>query len=683
MDEFVTRQIQGAERRGKKIHDAEAQSQTRLNQNQNPGIDTTVYKPGDLVDEGYPLTNPVMQPNRHTRPGAKVYANRDAGDGTPFTPTTSLSDPLDLMPESRAYVAGRAENLRAMDEMSTPFEAETYLTRSFQGAIGYQSVASNPEEADRTLWNTTDELENVGYNHLQNSEFGEEGVDDSGMMGLTMIFGAQIMRGATSFDEAVRAVGETGASDEQLTETWNLAAQSYLRASQNAVQGVPTTPLAAQSDLRYLAASAVLSDALGGFQGVPGELSQEELFDRGMMSIDLVKSNMLMLADIVKKAQDDPVLAEAVQFLLAAEEQFPTTAGDFGRHTYGMLLDPSTYYGAGLAAKVAKGSAVKQAFKKAGLAGAEAAAFGATYGGLYNYGTQNLSVAAGMQEGVDYDELGRMTGFGGALGFAFGSALSGVSSGVQAMGRRTLKGLNDIDVWTPGEPMDIPGDSLTAVIAADNNVIPFPSTGRLSAQQEFAGQPLPDDVIPAEYLDFRRKARDRLAEETKKPKVKPEEAKERQTRAVKLFDTMMNDTLEMNPSATADDFLDDIDGMYAVLNMDEIPENHRQVLEDFYEWYQDDPASFRSMFDESRNKLRVIQGGADEPDPDHIANLSIVRDSVEISDKMMKMSLPERKEYFKTLDPDMQKEVKKFFDEGLEDPVDWDAVMKDFENQDK
>ena len=489
MDEFQERQIKVASDRGEKAAVAEANTQVQLSQGQTPTIDSNIYEPHELIENGYPLSNPTKEPNQHTKEGARIFGGRDAANGQTMGPVTEM--PAVASPMTNRYSMNMDPIYSGLESAQDAFTVETGIAKSFEQVIKYtNSMAEEDplvagEEANRVKWATSDNLEQIGFNHVSLSERTDEGLDDKGLNGLQMMMSAQIMRGAADFGQVSAAIGDTGANPEQLEETWNKAVDAYNRAGEGVIQNLPASGEEALSDPRYLGASAILSKAIGKTGIDIKDMSEEQLRDEGMLLIDMIKGNPLILMDAVMKAKDDPQIADAINFLMAAEEGMPTTWGDFGRGVGAAALDPTSYVGIGLAAKVVRGTVVKQALKSAGLVGVEGAVLGGSYMGLMDYGFQNVDVLSGKQEEFDISRSAGQVGLGAGLGFILGSSISGLTSA---------------------------GKSLLGRMAKPT-----------SAAEEFADVPIPDNMIPEDEMALRRQLREFLKEDNLRKVAESEE----------------------------------------------------------------------------------------------------------------------------------------------------------------
>ena len=440
MDEFAERQLDVAAKAGEKAAVSQANSQVQLAQGQMPTIDPEVYEPSELVDNGYSLSNPTMEPNRHTREGARVYANRDAFDGAPITPTTQMPDPEVSLPNTNAYSHQADEIYRGLESAATAQDVNSNISKLFGSYIQYTNSLAEAEpgiadeQANRVRWATSDRLELIGFDQIRASERNDEGLDDTGLNGLQMMMSSMILRGAQSFDEVSNLMGDTGANDDQLRETWEMAQSAFGEAGERLIDPIPNSPETAQSDPRYLAASALVFEGIE--DGVSaGDMSAEELYDKGMFYIDQIKGNPLVLAAAVMRGKKDPQFAQAVNFLLQADDEMPMTMGDFGRGVLAASYDPLSYVGVGIASKAVSGTIAKTALKRAGLIGAEGAVVGGSYGGLMDYGFQNLSILAGQQESYNPYQTAAMTTVGGGLGFVLGGALGLAPEAISMLAR--------------------------------------------------------------------------------------------------------------------------------------------------------------------------------------------------------------------------------------------------------
>ncbi len=491
MNEFQQRQMDVASVAGDKSAVADANTQVQLAQGQVPTIDHNVYEPSELVDNGYSLSNPVKQPNRHTKEGAMIFGGRDAHDGQTINPTTEMPSGS---PQTNRHAANMEPIYKNLAGAQDAFTIETGIAKSFEQLIKFtNSLADDdPEfaetEANHVRWAMSDDFEQMGFDLVSQAERTEEGINDQGLHGITLMMASQMMRGAEEFEQVINAIGDTGANDEQLEEAWNKAQDAYNRAGQGVVQNLPTSGEEALSDPRYLGASAILSKAIGKTGIDIKDMSEEQLRDEGMLLIDMIKGNPLILADVVMKAKKDPQIADAINFLLAAEEEMPTTWGDFGRGVGAAALDPTSYLGIGLAAKAFRGTITRQALKAAGLTAAEGAVLGGSYMGLMDYGFQNVDVLAGKQDEISAGQVAGQAGIGASLGFLLGGAISGLSAGAKALLGRMRKPKPE------SKYLDL-SDPRYNVTDLDPNI---------SARQDFEGVPLPVD----ESLAGRRAAKD-------------------------------------------------------------------------------------------------------------------------------------------------------------------------------
>jgi len=654
MDEFYETQMSLASDKADKADSAEAEQSVKLSQGQTPTIDADVYDPKAVRDAGYPISNPTIEPNKHTKPGARMFGGRDASNGQPvLRPIT--------MPEGRLETSVFSKRMEpiysGLAAAENAFTVETGISKAFEQMIKYTNSLSDmdPTEADseanRVKWATSDRLEAIGFDHVSNSERTSEGIDDKGLDGLQMMMSAQIMRGIGDFDSVTSAIGDTGANTEQLEETWNKAVDAYNRARQGVIQGLPTDRASAMKDPRYLAAAGIVSDAIGE-RGPAKDLDEEALYDQGMLLVDLVKGNPLYLIAIIHKAKKDPIIADALNLLLDADDEMDLTWGDFGRGVYGAVLDPLSYFGIGLAGRAIRGAGrglvVRQAMKAAGLAGVEASVLTGAYANIMDHGFQNIDVLAGRQEEFSVSQSLTATGIGAAAGFVFGAALSGLTTGTTKL----------LDKWVRRN-----GGSGTDIIPHPDytdryNVLDLPNQpDNIPASDDFAGIPLPENVASPLELDIRRQVVDMQNAAGIEAAINPPEGQTsgsvgfvdtaddltRQTEA--LIDTeiaqfgsdtiavMIMDTRDfkgVNPEQLYDDIL---------AAMDTVTDNFHNPPDGSLEsqgWllahktFKEDRPRFVEMINKHRG-LKVIEGGKPSDasdDPDHMAQMRLVQTKI-------------------------------------------------------
>ena len=118
-----------------------------------------------------------------------------------------------------------------------------------------------------------------------------------------------------------------------------------------------------------------------------------------------------------------------------------------------VLTDPTTYTTLGLApvVKTALGQGGKQVYKnwakqklmrfatgRAAKGGVVSAIVGGTYTGAFELADQNLRTNVGLQESVDWGQVGKTTGLGAAIGGPLGFMLSGLHSGFNNLANRYM-----------------------------------------------------------------------------------------------------------------------------------------------------------------------------------------------------------------------------------------------------
>jgi hypothetical protein len=515
MDEFFETQMIKASNNADKADASDAEESVRMSQGQTPTIDAETYDPKELRDGGYPLSNPTAEPNKHTKPNARMYAGRDAHDGKPVTKPTAM--PENPAPQTSRYALNMDPIYSGLSAAQNAFTVETGISKSFEQMIKYTNSleGSDGKEANRVKWSTSDRLEQIGFDHVYNSERTAEGIDDKGLDGLQMMMASQIMRGVTDFEGVTAAIGDTGAAPEQLEETWNKAVDAYERASQGISQGLPTDEDSAKGDPRYLGAAAILNDAIGNKGKASKEMSEQELYDEGMFLIDMIKGNPFILAATVGQANDDPQIADAINFLLDSDEGMDTTFGDFGRGVLAAASDPLSYVGIGLANRAIVGGA-RTAGVRAALVGVEGAVLGGSYGNLMDHGFQNIDVLSGREEEFNVSRNAMSTGIGATAGFIFGSAFSGLSDGAQNL--------------------------LSRFVQRKSGTTPPPT-----AREEFAGMPIPDNVVGENELRLRRTVRNVV-----------DKAKETEVKNVDLYEEAVAEVREIESQFLSDLVVDSL-----------------------------------------------------------------------------------------------------------------------------
>ena len=463
MDEFAERQMLVASDKGEKADAADAEESVRLSRGQTPTIDAEVYDPQQLRDAGYPLSNPTAQPNRHTKEQTRIFAGRDSATGQPQMPTTPVPVVEEMLPSTQMYVNRNDVSLRGLTSASGPEAVSKNLSSVYTNMIHYtnslvdEEFGIADEQSNRIRWNTSDRMETIGFNMLLDSERTEEGVNDKGLDGLQIVMSAQIMRGARSFAEVSELIGDTGANEDQLIETWNKAAEAYQAAAKGITDAIPETEEAALTDTRYIGALMTVLDADSALEGMIGsnmeelrQMTPEEIMSKGKTIADQIKSNLVGTGAAVYMAKQDPKVANAIMYMLDVDDALPTTMGDFGRHLGYGLMDPINFVGgAGIIAKVgakATGkSLIRTALMKAGAAGTIGAGTTSAYLGLHDVGMQNVALAAGRQEDYNPWQTGKQAAVGAGLGFILGAGIAGLTTGGAALIGKLRKPISEFD----------------------------------------------------------------------------------------------------------------------------------------------------------------------------------------------------------------------------------------------
>ena len=427
----VQGQIESAVSRGQEEDRAQAEEEVSLSRGQTPTIDSKIYDPKGLRDAGYPLSNPTTQPNAYTKEGTRFYAGRDANDGTPLKPITAVQNPITRLPQSITYMTRSDDIFSKLKSAKSDVDTEMGLTNLYKQFIDYTNSLSDDdptmayEQANRLKWNTVDRLESTGFEHLNRSEYTEEGIDDTGMNGLQMVFAAGIFQGK-EYEQILPDVGDVGANDAQLEEAYDRAMQGNQRAQYNVVNELPKTNEEAMGDPRYAGAVRTLMEAGGTSAEELDSMSTKDILSKGKWMADMLKSNLLALpaAAYDIKANPDSPVAEALTFLLQTDENLPFEAADVGRFTAGMIGDPTTYLGGyGIWSKFLSKKGSGAILAKLGVGATFGAGMGAGYGALYDLGMQNIDIAARNQKGFDPARLGQMTALGAGLGYMLGGAI--------------------------------------------------------------------------------------------------------------------------------------------------------------------------------------------------------------------------------------------------------------------
>ncbi len=431
----VQGEIDAAVSRGGDQYKLEVENEVNLSRGQTPTIDSNIYEPAELKDAGYPLSNPTMQPNKHTKEGTRYYAGRDSSDGTTIRPVTAQPDPATQLPQSIAYMGRSKEIFSGLEAAQSDVDVEMGLTNLYKQFIDYTNSMSeenfhiSEEQKNRLQKNTIDRLQATGFEHLREAEYSEEGIDDKGMNGLQMVFAAGIFKNPKGTYEQLLQdadVGETGANDAQLEEAYERALQGQRRAQQNIVEKLPITNEEAMADPRYAGSVRTLMEAGGTSAEELNNMSTEEILSKGKWMADMLKSNLLALpaAAYDIKANPDSPIAEALTFLLQTDENLPLEWADAGRWTMGMIGDPTTYLGGyGIWSKFLSKKGSGAILAKLGVGATFGAGMGAGYGSLYDIGMQNIDIAARNQKGFDPARLGTMAALGGTLGYVLGGAI--------------------------------------------------------------------------------------------------------------------------------------------------------------------------------------------------------------------------------------------------------------------
>ena len=431
MSERVQGEIEAAVLRGGEQDRFQAETEVKLSRGQTPTIDANVYEPKEVRDAGYPLSNPTTQPNNHTKEGTRYYAGRDSHDGTSLKPVTNIQDPVTRLPQSVTYMTRSDAIFAKLESAKSDVDTEMGLTNIYKQFIDYTNSLSDDdptmayEQANRLKWNTIDRLESTGFGHLSRSEYTEEGLDDTGMNGLQMIFAAGLFQGK-AYEQIIQDIGDTGANDAQLEEAYDRAMQGNERAQYNVINELPKTNEEAMADPRYIGAIMQILQAENPDKDYSG-MTAKELLEKGKMQADMLKSNLLAMPAVAATIAQNPdsAIAEAYTFLLQTDENLPFEGMDVFRHTLAMAADPTTYIGGyGIWSKLlTKGGAAGAVLKKLGIGATMGAGMGAGYGALYDIGMQNIDIAARNQEGFDPARLGQMALLGGTLGYVLGGAI--------------------------------------------------------------------------------------------------------------------------------------------------------------------------------------------------------------------------------------------------------------------
>ena len=456
MDEFAERQMLVASDKGEKADAADAEESVRLSRGQTPTIDAEVYDPQQLRDAGYPLSNPTAQPNRHTKEQTRIFAGRDSATGQPQEPTTPIPVAREMLPSTQMYVNRSDISLRGLTSASGPEAVSKNLSSVYTNMIHYtnslvdEEVGIANEQSNRIRWNTSDRMETIGFNMLLDSERTEEGVNDKGLDGLQIVMSAQIMRGARSFAEVSELIGDTGANEDQLIETWNKAAEAYQNSAQDIVNAVPETEETALKDTRYIGAMMTVLEADGADMADLVKMTPEEIMSKGKNLADMFKANLVGTGSAVYMAKQDPKIANAIMYMLDVDDALPTTMGDFGRHLGYGVMDPINFIGgagviAKVGSKVAGKSLIRAALVKAGATGTIGAATMAAYMGLHDAGMQNVAMAAGRQEDYNPWQTTKQTALGAGIGFILGAGISGLTDAGAALIGKLRKPVSEFD----------------------------------------------------------------------------------------------------------------------------------------------------------------------------------------------------------------------------------------------
>ena len=495
MNRFLQEEVEYAAMEGAERDRINSEKEAKLSQGQTPTVNTQIYDPKQLKDNGYPLSEPTVMPNNHTKEGKLLFANGDPATENTIGRVTELPPAEFMLPTTRAYVKKTDELYGTLRDSASTEDAEMGLQQAYFQYKIYEGFTDNEEEYNRIAWNTADKLERVGFYHLTSSERDDEGLDDRGMIGLQYVMGSMIMRGAKSADEAIRNIGETGANTEQLNAAWESANRAAHRNAEGMVNPVAATNEQAMEDPRYRGAVETYLRAKGEMTeaGIQ-DLTPEQVLSKGKMIADLFKSNFARMGtDLIlgSKNKDLPV-GEAMMYLLDVDEAMPFEGADFGRNITGLLTDPTTYLGgAGLLArmggKLAGKSLAKQALVKAGASGKFGATFGAGYGGLYDIGMQTVEKQSGVREEYDPARFGQATALGGALGYVLGGATSIAPDAIRA-GSKWLDRIKISKKYIASLEDDLQAGADATIRS---------NVDALSAKQEFEGQPIPDNMIDA------------------------------------------------------------------------------------------------------------------------------------------------------------------------------------------
>ena len=594
----VQGEIDAAVARGNEQNRVTIEAETKMSQGQTPSVDTEKYNAQELKQKGYPLANPTAMPNSSTKEGTRYYANRDSNDKMPIRPITVQPHLLERLPQTNVFMGRSEEMFAGLESAVSDVDVEMGLTNLYKQFIDYTNslVDDDPaiarDQANRLRYNTIDRLESTGFDHLQKSEYTDEGIDDTGMNGLQMIFAAGIFAGK-DYSQIVGDVGETGANDAQLEEAFDRATQGNERAQFNVINGLPATNEEAMQDPRYVGAVTQILQFEKRFEGKNlSELTPKQILSEGKMLADFAKGNLLVLPailDTIKKNPNSPV-AEAWTFILQTDENLPFELADVGRFTAAMATDPTTYLGGyGIWSKFLSKKGAKGVLGKMGIASSFGAGMGAGYGSLYDLGMQNIEIAAsGGQKEFDPARLGAMAGVGAGLGFTLGGVV---------------------------------GLAPAAINAASKWIQRFKKP--VSAADEFADVPIPDNMIGPEELEGRRLERMFLENKKKTEKMIFDKEWEAEEAGQDALASMIEDFSEMGGTAT--EIVEQMTKIAKSLADSEVfgPQTIEHLKADkVFRLLQDKKDDIIDIV--QRRKLSVIEGGATKADPEHAAPMELI-----------------------------------------------------------
>ena len=604
MDEFLRESVENLALDGMEKDRNGAEKEVKLSQGQTPSIDANIYNPKELRDNGYTLSEPKIQPNRHTKEGKMIFANGDPATENTVGRVTELPPAEFMLPTTREYVNRTDELYGELRNSETTEDAEMGLQQSFFQYRIYEQFTSNEAEYNRVAWNTADRLERVGFSFIKEGDFDDEGLDDKGVIGLQYVMGSMIMRGAKTPEEAMRNIGQTGANDEQLRAAWDSANRAAQRNEQGMVDPVAATDEQALDDPRYRGAVQTYLQAKGDMtpEGIEA-LTPEEILSKGKMIADMFKSNFAKMGmDLLMSSKNpDLEVGNALMYLLEVDEAMPMEGADFGRNLLGLGTDPSSYFGgvgllARMGGKLTGKSLAKQALIKAHAGGKFGATFGAGYGGLYDAGMQTIEKQGGAREEYDPLRFGQAVAIGGSLGYALGAGTTIAPEAIKATSNWFGK-------------------------------FQKKNAKTMSAAEEFKDVPIPKNISTS--IDVRRG----IKREDKMLGVLNESHKKLQVQASKevpedIADWMM-DLLTNHPKTSSMNVLNTMEKSIEVILKD--PETHKLTELDIMKFREMEdmivqrPEELVKVVDHIRKKrMKVIEGGATEADPEHAAPLDLV-----------------------------------------------------------